>query len=118
MPDESDNPSWHLVLILNLALPTYVCFILYIYLVYNILSCCNFIVLKGNESSEEELQRIRDNLLDLDGSLGAYPYESLKQWNRLTCNISGIYTACLTLCVYIYFITISTYNSFYHYCHL
>lgn len=74
--------------------------------------------MKGNESSEDELQRIRDNLLDLDGSLGAYPYESLKQWNRLTCNISGIYMTCLTLYVYVYFIAISTYNSFYYYCHL
>lgn len=45
-------------------------------------------VLKSIESSEEEIQRIRDNLLDLDRCLGAYPYQNLKQWNRLTCNIS------------------------------
>lgn len=95
-------------------------FVLYIIHIYSLsyFILFNFIVLKGNESSEDELQRIRDNLLDLDGSLGAYPYESLKQWNRLTCNISGIYTACLTLYAYVYFITISTYNSFYYYCHL
>lgn len=40
------------------------------------------------QSSEEEVERIRFNLLDLDRCLGAYPYQTLKQWNRLTCNIS------------------------------
>lgn len=50
-----------------------------------------FIVLKSTEPSEEDLQRIRDNLLDLDRNLGAYPYQNLKHWNRLTSNISGNY---------------------------
>ncbi|GIY75336.1 protein AAR2 homolog [Caerostris extrusa] len=38
--------------------------------------------------SGEEKQRIRENLQDLDKNLGAYPYQTLKEWNRLTCNIS------------------------------
>ncbi|KFM68531.1 hypothetical protein X975_14088, partial [Stegodyphus mimosarum] len=40
------------------------------------------------DASEEEIQRIKDNLQDLDRYLGAYPYQTLKQWNYLTCNIS------------------------------
>ncbi|GFY51865.1 protein AAR2 homolog [Trichonephila inaurata madagascariensis] len=38
--------------------------------------------------SGEEKQRIRENLQNLDRNLGAYPYQTLKQWNCLTCNIS------------------------------
>lgn len=45
--------------------------------------------MKSVETSEESLHRIRENLIDLDRSLGAYPYQNLKQWKRLTCNISG-----------------------------
>lgn len=51
----------------------------------------NFAVLKTTEPSEEDLQRIRDNLFDLDRNLGAYPYQNLKHWNCLISNISGKY---------------------------
>ncbi|XP_055939138.1 protein AAR2 homolog [Argiope bruennichi] len=38
--------------------------------------------------SGEEKQRIRENLPHIDKNLGPYPYQILKQWTRLTCNIS------------------------------
>uniref|UniRef100_UPI00398F02E5 protein AAR2 homolog n=1 Tax=Pristiophorus japonicus TaxID=55135 RepID=UPI00398F02E5 len=40
------------------------------------------------EVSEEEIERIRENLTDLDKSLGAYPYETLKRWVSLTNHIT------------------------------
>ncbi|XP_062886607.1 protein AAR2 homolog [Mobula hypostoma] len=36
------------------------------------------------EASEEELERIRENLTELDKSLGPYPYETMKRWVSLT----------------------------------
>ncbi|XP_062510877.1 protein AAR2 homolog isoform X2 [Corticium candelabrum] len=38
--------------------------------------------------SEEEIERLRAGLKDIDKNLGAYPYESLKKWVGLTQHIS------------------------------
>ncbi|XP_054718335.1 protein AAR2 homolog [Uloborus diversus] len=44
--------------------------------------------LSSIQASQEEKDRIQSNLKDLDKNLGAYPYQTLKQWKCLTCNIS------------------------------
>ena len=65
----------------------------------------HFIVLKSTEASKEEVQRIRDNLFDLDRYLGPYPYQNLRQWNRLVCNISGKYV--MYVCMYVSFLDLA-----------
>ena len=35
----------------------------------------------------EMAERIQAGLRELDSSLGAYPYDSLKKWTSLTCHI-------------------------------
>ena len=37
--------------------------------------------------SSEMVERIRSGLKDLDGYLGAYPYDSLRKWVALTSRI-------------------------------
>uniref|UniRef100_A0A2L2YE17 Protein AAR2 homolog n=1 Tax=Parasteatoda tepidariorum TaxID=114398 RepID=A0A2L2YE17_PARTP len=44
--------------------------------------------LNSVEPSGDDKRRIRENLQEMDRYLGPYPYQHLKQWNRLTCNIS------------------------------
>uniref|UniRef100_A0A915E0H9 Protein AAR2 homolog n=1 Tax=Ditylenchus dipsaci TaxID=166011 RepID=A0A915E0H9_9BILA len=40
------------------------------------------------KSCQEEIDRIRDNLKNLDSSLGAYPYSTYRQWVSLSSYIS------------------------------
>ena len=39
--------------------------------------------------SGEELERLKDNIKNLDGSLGSYPYGDWKKWVALTNKISA-----------------------------
>jgi A1 cistron-splicing factor AAR2 len=39
--------------------------------------------------SEEEVSRLRSNLLNLDKHLGPYPFEHWKKWKGLVDQISG-----------------------------
>lgn len=48
---------------------------------------------------EETVQRLKDNLRELDRYLGPYPYEVWKQWLSLTSNINeSLLTRCIPLC--------------------
>lgn len=42
------------------------------------------------EISEESVQRLKDNLLNLDKHLAPYPYESCHKWKLLTSQITGM----------------------------
>lgn len=41
--------------------------------------------------TDEELQRIKNDQQNLDSYLGAYPYDVLELWTKLTTHISGEY---------------------------
>ncbi|XP_012543004.1 protein AAR2 homolog [Monomorium pharaonis] len=50
---------------------------------------------------EETVQRLRDNIRELDRYLGPYPYEMLKSWTKLTSGITtSLVTRCSPLCGY------------------
>ncbi|XP_012231485.1 protein AAR2 homolog [Linepithema humile] len=52
--------------------------------------------------SEETIQRLKDNLKELDRYLGPYPYEMLKQWTTLTNGITvSVAARCSPLCGYV-----------------
>lgn len=45
--------------------------------------------LEDKEVTEEELQRIKEDQQNLDMYLGAYPYDVLELWRKLTSHIDG-----------------------------
>ncbi|EZA60567.1 hypothetical protein X777_14593 [Ooceraea biroi] len=52
--------------------------------------------------SEETIQRLRENLRDLDRYLGPYPYEIWKPWKELTSDITAsLVTRCSPLCGFV-----------------
>ncbi|KYM94481.1 Uncharacterized protein C20orf4 like protein [Cyphomyrmex costatus] len=51
---------------------------------------------------EESVQRLKDNIKELDRYLGPYPYEISKSWTKLTNNITAsLMTRCSPLCGYV-----------------
>ncbi|CAL1683977.1 unnamed protein product [Lasius platythorax] len=51
---------------------------------------------------EETVQRLKDNLKELDRYLGPYPYETWKQWTELTSGITeSLVARCSPLCGYV-----------------
>lgn len=44
-----------------------------------------------SELSEEEICRIRGDLLNLDRFLGPYPFDIWKRWKELTSKVTGMY---------------------------
>lgn len=51
---------------------------------------------------EETVQRLKDNLKELDRYLGAYPYDIWKQWKDLTTHITApLVERCSPLCGYV-----------------
>lgn len=42
-----------------------------------------------DEISDESIQRLKDNLLNLDRHLAPYPYEIWQKWKQLTSQITG-----------------------------
>ena len=42
------------------------------------------------EASEEEISRIRGDLLNLDRFLGPYPFDVWQRWQDLTSKVSGM----------------------------
>ena len=53
---------------------------------------------------EETIQRLNDNLLNLDRYLGPYPYDMWKQWQELTNRIDlSIIDRCAPVCGYVFF---------------
>ncbi|XP_043469888.1 protein AAR2 homolog [Leptopilina heterotoma] len=58
--------------------------------------------LSSEPVSDEAIQGLKDNLLDLDRYLGPYPYDIWKQWQELTNRIdSDIVDRCTPSCGYI-----------------
>ena len=47
-------------------------------------------ILHFAEVSEEEISRIRGDLLDLDRFLGPYPFDVWKRWKDLTSMVTGM----------------------------
>ncbi|KYN21034.1 PREDICTED: protein AAR2 homolog [Trachymyrmex cornetzi] len=51
---------------------------------------------------DEAVQRLKDNLKELNRYLGSYPYEILKSWTKLTNDITAsVMTRCSPLCGYV-----------------
>lgn len=46
-----------------------------------------------DEISEESIQRLKDNLLNIDKHLAPYPYEIWQKWKLLTSQITGNYNS-------------------------
>lgn len=42
-----------------------------------------------DEITDESVQRLKDNLFNLDRHLGPYPYEIWQKWKLLTSQITG-----------------------------
>lgn len=47
--------------------------------------------LSKEEISDESIQRLKDNLLNIDRHLAPYPYEIWQKWKLLTSQITGKY---------------------------
>ncbi|KAM0729382.1 Protein AAR2-like protein [Formica fusca] len=72
---------------------------------------CEFLVKKWDSKEEdissesvpeETIQRLKDNLRELDRYLGSYPYEIWKQWQELSSRITeSLMTRCSPLCGYV-----------------
>lgn len=50
-----------------------------------------------SELSEEEVSRIRGDLLNLDRFLGPYPFDIWKRWKDLTTKVTGMCNMCGTM---------------------
>ncbi|XP_072761899.1 protein AAR2 homolog [Anoplolepis gracilipes] len=72
---------------------------------------CEFLVKKWDSKEEdvssesvpeETVQRLKDNLKELDRYLGPYPYETYKQWGELSSRITeSLIARCSPLCGYV-----------------
>ncbi|XP_011697701.1 PREDICTED: protein AAR2 homolog isoform X2 [Wasmannia auropunctata] len=58
--------------------------------------------ISSEDAPEEVVQRLKDNIKELDRYLGPYPYEILKPWTKLTNGITASLVArCSPLCGYV-----------------
>lgn len=58
-----------------------------------------------DEISDESIQRLKDNLFNIDKHLAPYPYEIWQKWKLLTTHITGKYL--MFMCFYIIIIVLA-----------